>query len=138
MMFVFFLPAQSVQIKLVSICQTVHQQFLKQKKVLLAVPNQEAARYLDTLLWKAPVESFTPHIWTDLETEESVAITCSSENINRASVLIHLCPDIHPKFKLFEEIYDLYDETDAEKRGASEMRQKKYTEHGCTIKSILN
>lgn len=135
-MFVFFLPAQNVQMKLTSICQVVHQQFLKQKRILLFAPNPEAAQYLDTLLWKSPPESFIPHAWTDFASSERVVITCSHENLNQASVLIHLCPDIHPNFKFFEVIYDLFDETDSIKKGASEMRQKKYVEHGCTIRAI--
>ncbi|CCB85875.1 DNA polymerase III subunit chi [Parachlamydia acanthamoebae] len=130
---IHFLPAKNVREKLTSICETVRQHFAKQKRILIAAPNEEAARYLNALLWKQPEESFLPHIWSESQTEECVAITFSKNNVNQAAVLLNLCPSVHSEWDSFEQIYDLFDETDPEKQKASESRHVYYTEKGCQI-----
>ncbi|MBS4169161.1 DNA polymerase III subunit chi [Parachlamydia sp. AcF125] len=128
-----FFSVNNAREKLTSICQIVQHHFLKKKRLLIAAPNEEAAQYLNGLLWKYPEESFVPHIWTESPTEECVAITCSQDNVNRASILLHLGPSVHVKWGLFQQIYELFDQTDQEKQKASEARKAYYIEVGCQV-----
>ena len=124
---IVFLKVTDAPSKLNAITQTVHEQLDLGKKILIAVPNQEAAAYVDQLLWKIPEESFSPHIVTTTQVNELVAITTSTTNVNQATVLINLNPQIHPSSAQFEVIFDLYDTTHPSKEELSQSRQAEYT-----------
>jgi DNA polymerase-3 subunit chi len=136
-MLVSFLPAPNNRTKLASICQTIHYHFQKKEPILIKVPTEEAAKYIDALLWKYPEESFMPHVRSEVPVQECVVITCSKENLNQAAILLHLCPTVHPSPQQFSYIYDLYDETDEDKHQASEARKKYYMELGYPINFIV-
>lgn len=121
-----FLTVADNASKLKQLCQVVNQHFSKGESVLIAVPTQEAAIYLDQLLWKMPEESFTPHLISNAFTEEKVAITTATNNVNRATVLLNLLPTIHPNSNEFELIYELYDQTSPEKEELSKKKQAQY------------
>jgi len=136
-MLVSFLPATNNRNKLTSICQTVYYHFQKKEPILIRVPSEEAAKYVDALLWKCPEDSFLPHIRSEVNVQETVVITCSQENLNNAAILLNLCPLVHPSPQQFAYIYDLYDETDADKSKASEARKKHYMELEFPINFIV-
>jgi len=116
------LKVKSNHEKLQKLCQTVQYHFEKKEQLLIAVPNEEVARYIDQLLWKLPQDSFLPHKIASKECDINVIITTSMSNLNQAKVLINLLPGIHPLTSQFQIIYELYDETDPAKEMLSKER----------------
>jgi DNA polymerase-3 subunit chi len=116
--------------KIQRLCSVVHDHFIKKDKILIVVPSNEAAIYLDKLLWKLPEESFTPHVLANVPTKEQVAITTATTNINQASVIINLLNSIHPNPGAVEVIYELLDLTSKEKEEASRQKQSAYRNAG--------
>jgi DNA polymerase-3 subunit chi len=123
---VYFLRVTDTATKLNSICQVTHRHFNKKEAILIAVPSQEAAVYIDQLLWRQPSDSFLPHAIVNIPTQEPVVITTTSTNINQAKVIINLCPDIPPNLIEYSIIYDLLDLTHPTKEQLSLKRQSAY------------
>lgn len=123
---VAFLKVADNATKLKAIVTAVTSLIAQNKKVLIAVPNIEAASYLDALLWQQPEESFTPHIVAHAPCEEIVVIATVQANLNQADVLFNLCPDISPITSQFSEVIDLDDQTTPAKAEASLKRKKAY------------
>lgn len=121
-----FIPVRTNQEKLSTICRIVGQHFFKGDIVLIQVATAEAAEYIDQLLWKMPPESFIPHMKSEEATTERVAITCGTQNINQANILINLGIGIHPEVKRFEIVYELDDTTHPSKAKASQERKEAY------------
>lgn len=116
--------------KIQRLCAIIHDHFVKKDRVLIVVPSNEAATYLDKLLWKLPEESFTPHILANSPTKEQVAITTATSNINQASTIINLLNSVHPNPGAVEVIYELLDLTSKEKEEASRQKQSAYRNAG--------
>ena len=88
-----------------------------------------------TLLWKLPADSFLPHVVSDTPTSEWIAITMQEQqNVNLADRLLNLCPTVLPLSTQVIEIFELYDESSAEKSEFSEKRIRDYQSRGITIK----
>lgn len=120
--------------KAACICQVIQHHFSQGESVLVAVPNMEAAEYIDQLLWRRPEESFLPHAVVQGVTKEVVAITTKKDNLNGAKVLFNLCPDVSPIVGEFEIVYELHDETQADKLQLSQQRRGVYAAAGYEIK----
>jgi DNA polymerase-3 subunit chi len=130
---VFLLVSNNVS-KQLRICEVVQKQFHKKQAILIYVPSDEAARYVDQLLWRQPEESFIPHLITNKPTKERIAITTSKQNMNAANILINLCP--HPiEFAVSSVtmIYDLLDLSHPAKEQASRSRQTAYQLAGYSV-----
>jgi len=125
------LKVKSNQEKLSKLCQTVKYHFDRHERLLIAVPNDEVARYLDNLLWRFPPESFLPHKVVSKESDFPIVITTTMENLNRASILINLLPGANPICLQFDTIYEIYDETDPVKENLSRERLTAYKALGC-------
>lgn len=123
---VTFLKVADNATKLQAIVKSLASMLAQNKKVFIAVPNIEAAAYLDTLLWHQPEESFTPHTVSHTPCEEIVVIATVHANLNQADVLFNLCPDISPITSQFTEIIDLDDQTTPVKAEASLKRKAAY------------
>lgn len=128
---VIFVTVRDNAAKLNAICQQVERSFDRKEPILIAVPNTEAANYVDQLLWKMPEESFLPHQIALSQTNELVAITMGSENVNRARILLNLCSNVSPIFHEFEMIYEFYDETQPAKADSSLQRKNFYMAQSC-------
>ncbi len=124
---VHFITVFDAASKLQAITQTIQEILDNGKRVLIAVPNQEAANFIDKLLWTTPEESFSPHAVVNGPSQELVAIAISPVNFNKAQVLINLNPQISPISSEFEAIYDLYDKTHPSKETLSQQRQEAYS-----------
>lgn len=133
---VFFFHIKDNQAKIRCICTQVQDSIEKGKKVLITVPNQEAASYIDLLLWRFPEESFLPHLVMSKPTKEWIAITITDQNVNGATRLLNLCPMISPLHMQFEEIYELYDETHLQKATISQKKLEEYQSRGISPKKI--
>lgn len=121
--------------KIQFICTKVQEAFKQEKRLLIVVPNFQAAQFIDTLLWKTPADSFMPHVVSDTPTSEWVAITMQEEqNINQAVRLLNLCPNASPLSQLVSEVYELYDESMADKAELSKKRVEVYQSKGVLVK----
>lgn len=123
---VHFLTVTDNASKLQQLCTVVHKHFIKGESLLIAVPTQEAAAYLDQLLWKMSEESFVPHCVANGPTQERVTITTEATNVNQAKILLNLLSTIHPTTNDFEFIYELFDQTSPEKEELSKKKQAHY------------
>lgn len=127
---IIFLVVSSNSQKVGCICQHIQLHFNQGQSVLIVAPSVQAVEYLDDLLWKNPPDSFLPHLVSQDPIQEKVVITSLHENLNQASVLMNLCPQISPIAHQFDIVYELYDETQPEKLEQSKHRQKLYVEMG--------
>lgn len=123
---IIFIPVNDNTAKLQTICNIAHTQLLAEKSILITVPNMQAAQYVDSLLWRLPEESFLPHCYTENHSTERCVITTKPFNWNKATVLLNLCPDACPIYKEFELVYELWDQTDAQKASLSAKRKAAY------------
>lgn len=127
---VHFIQVDNNGAKLQAITQIVHEQLDNGKKILIAVPNQEAANFVDRLLWATPEDSFSPHSIANSPSNELVVIAIEPVNYNKAQVLINLNPMVSPHSGEFEAIYDLYDKTHPTKEQLSQQRRDDYKKLG--------
>lgn len=132
---VHFLKVVDNQTKLVRITQTVQKHFEQNAAVLILAPNLEAAQYIDQLLWKYPEESFLPHAIAEGPTTERIAISTDSRNVNKATVLINLCPAVPANYHEFHTIYELYDQTHPSKEELSRQRHTFYQQNRIAVTS---
>ncbi len=125
---VIFFRVSNNQTKILRIYTTIQRHFEKGEKVLVILPNQEAEKYFDELLWKIPPESFLPHTRTSKPCQARIVVTEVQKNLNQATVLWNLCPEVTPLYNQFEMIYELLDETSKEKEKQSTNKIAAYKE----------
>lgn len=117
------------------ICIKAQEAFRYEKRLLITVPNVQAAQYVEALLWRVPDDGFMPHAIVDSTTNEWIAIIMQNTgNVNRAPRLLNLCSSPAPLYPELEEIHDLYDETHPQKIELSRHRLRYYRENGLFIK----
>ena len=121
-----FVQVNTPQAKLEWITSTVQQQFELGRRILIVAPNDEASRFVDQLLWKFQPEAFIPHAIIHQSATDIVAITTRHQNLNRAHVLINLCPDASPIAADFDYIFEMHDNTHPSKAQLSQQRQAFY------------
>lgn len=131
-----FLAVKDNQTKLQKLCEIVHNHFIKKDRILVVVPSNEAAIYIDQLLWKMPEESFIPHSIANAATKECVTITTSPNNVNQANTLINLLPTLHPNPGPVDVIYELLDLTSKDKEDISRKKQATYQQAGHQVEEI--
>ncbi len=112
------------------VCQLVHKHFHQAQRQIIMVPNQQAAEYIDKLLWKHPSEAFVPHVVATEPLPAAVVITTTQCNLNQAQVVINLCPDINPAFESATIVHELWDKTDPSKEQLSQKRYQMYQQTG--------
>jgi len=125
---VIFFRVSDNQTKVSRICTTIQKHFEKGEKVLVILPNQEAEKYFDDLLWKIPPESFLPHTRASKPCQARIVVTEVQKNLNQSTVLWNLCPEVSPLYDQFEMIYELLDETSKEKAKQSTNKIAAYKE----------
>lgn len=133
---VYFLRVVDTASKLNGICQTIHNHFRKKEAILIVVPSQEAAIYIDQLLWRLPGESFLPHAISNEPIHELVAITTTDANVNQAKIIMNLCPEVPKNLTGYSMIYDLLDLTHPTKEQLSLSRQSAYQTLGYSLEFI--
>lgn len=119
--------------KLQKLQVAIQSHFLKNDKILITVPSNEAASYIDQLLWRIPDESFLPHAIINYPSKEHIAITTTYSNVNQASILINLLPTLHPNPIRVTLIYELLDMTSKEKDVISRQKQFSYVNLGYQV-----
>jgi DNA polymerase-3 subunit chi len=128
-----FLRVTDNQTKLRRIASTVQQHFVKGERILIIVPNNKAASFVDEFLWKIPEESFLPHSPLPCGSNERVVITEDDKNPNRATIAINLCPEPIKRCAQFERIYELFDQTEQGKEGLSKQKILEYEKMGLEL-----
>lgn len=123
---IIFLKVSTNGEKLAAICSIVHHHFEQNHLQLITVPSEEAARYIDVLLWRHPEDSFIPHCISNVPSKAPIVITTTQSNLNKAQVLLNLCPTTSQLIREFPFVYELYDETHPTK---SEMSQQRYAHY---------
>ena len=131
--FITFLKVLDNAAKAKRISDAANHYFLKNIPVLITVPNDQAAQYIDQLLWRLPDSSFLPHQLTEAPSKELVVITTAQNNVNQAKTLINLCPTAAQSPDQFTTIIELLDHTSTEKLQLSQQRQAAYQSLGYTI-----
>jgi DNA polymerase-3 subunit chi len=130
---VSFYHIKDNQSKINLICTKAKESILLEKKLLILVGTQEAGQYIDSLLWRLPEESFIPHLFTQNITDEWIAITMQSNNINQAPIVLNLQLSPISFFHEFEEIIEFYDETSSDKTLSSQTKIKFYKSKNINI-----
>lgn len=110
--------------------------FLKKKRILITVPSEAAAEYIDDFLWKQPKESFLPHAYSKNDEGSEVVITTEQKNSNQANVLINLCPGQSTILDQFETVYELWDETDEKRKEQSRLKFEAYQSSGHEVELL--
>lgn len=128
---VIFHTVKDAQAKLDFICQRAEEAMRQEERLLIAVPTDEAAQYIEALLWRQPETSFIPHVITQSPTTAWVAITSKpTHNFNQASILLNLCSEVPPLYSQFNIVYELDDQTHPQKATLSEQRRSSYAANG--------
>ena len=130
---VTFLEVKSTHDKLAAISKTVQHHYEREEAVLIVVPNEEAAQYVDQLLWKLPADGFLPHDIGSKECNDVVLITTQKQNLNHAPVLIQLCQEASAIAQEFQQVYELYDRTHPSKEKAAQERKEYYRAQGFAL-----
>ena len=98
--------------------------------MIIFVPNNQAAEYIDSLLWRVPSDSFLPHAVANESCGDRVVITQATSNINGAKVALNLTPTPCADLGSFEKIYELWDQTDGKKAQQSKDKMQQYKNLG--------
>lgn len=130
---ILFLSVKSLPAKLQTLTTVANHCFASKARLLFSVASEEAALYIDELLWKHPPESFLPHAIISKPSTELIAISTGLHNFNQASILFNLRPDPHPLVTSFPFIYELFDETHLSKLAQSEYRKEAYLKLGLQV-----
>jgi DNA polymerase-3 subunit chi len=123
---IIFLRVTDNESKIKRLTNGVHSHFCRGHRLMIAVANDAAARYIDQLLWRLPAESFMPHAISLQPAQEPIVISSSLKNLNGATVLFNLRPEAHPQFSEYQIVYDLMDESDPSKHAQALQRQQGY------------
>lgn len=116
-----------------TLCHIVMDHFSKKERTAIFVPTNEAAAYIDQLLWNQPKEGFIPHAVCHGPTDEPVAITTRIANVNNARAIVNLTPNALLDGSEASMIYELNDMTSADKEALSRSKQQAYTDAGFVI-----
>lgn len=132
-MAIYFIEVKDNQTKTRKLCETLQHHYIQGHSILVLAPSDEAARYVDELLWRYPKESFLPHQIIQKPASNKVAITKVQENLNKAQILFNLCPQASPHCEQFETVYEFQDGTTPEKLQQSKERKAFYENKGLKV-----
>jgi DNA polymerase-3 subunit chi len=127
---VIFIKVTTPQIKQRKLCDVIQHHFESGENILITVPNSDAARYVDELLWRLPEESFLPHLIAEIPLEEPIVISTRSENLNNATVVFNLQSGASSLCGQIPTIYELMDETHPDRQSNSLERFTVYQKQG--------
>jgi DNA polymerase IIIc chi subunit len=130
---VIFIPIKDNAAKLQAITTLAYRYFTGGTRMLFCVASDEAARYVDELLWKLPPESFLPHAILTQPSSEAIGITTGLVNLNEATVLFNLRPEANPLANAFSVTYEYLDETHPDKLKQSLERKNAYLKQGLEV-----
>jgi DNA polymerase-3 subunit chi len=118
-------------------CRLAGKALAQKKRLLIYVPQPEAASRIDKLLWTWPAIGFVPHCAAHdaLAAETPVLITGNDEApVHDCEVLLNLAADCPPFFARHERLLEVVPQDDAE-RQAARARFAFYRDRGYAIRS---
>jgi DNA polymerase-3 subunit chi len=120
--------------KLQVACQLVAKAIQQLLRVVVYVPDENAARNFDKLLWTYQAVSFVPHCTTyhPLGAETPVVIAHEAVEFPHHQVVLNLHVESPPSFSRFERLIELVGIADDD-RGLARSRYRFYRERGYEI-----
>ncbi len=118
------------------VCEIVSTAYENGDRLFIAVENEKAEIYLDTLLWSKPDVSFMPHAIAHEKSALPIVISTHIKNLNGATVMLNLCSSISPLANEFEYIHELEDHTSSEKKRLTEERIHAYENKKIVLQQI--
>ncbi len=125
-----FIRVKTAPEKLGRLCSALQDRFYQGEKILITVPDDAVAKFVDGLLWRQIPTSFLPHCISNEKSDSPIVITTGQKNVNDAKTLFNLCPDAVTELGSFENIFELYDESHSTKRQQSQQRLQHYQAAG--------
>ena len=121
--------------KLQVACQFVAKAVQQLSRVVVYVPEEEAARNFDRLLWTYHAIGFVPHCMVDhpLAAETPVVIARRDIEPPHYQVLLNLHVDSPPSFSRFERLIELVGAADDDRESARS-RYRFYRDRGYEIR----
>lgn len=133
---IFVTRVTTPQEKLHAIYSIVQRYFEQGHRILIQVPNDEAAVFMDQFLWKYEEEGFIPHMITKADVKAAVVITTQEKNLNAATVVINLCPHVTSLTPQVEMLFELEDLTHPLKAQLSQERIEVYRSKGFNLHCV--
>lgn len=117
-------------------CRLAGKAVAQNKRMLIYVPDADAAQKIDRMLWTWPAISFVPHcLATDaLAAETPVLIASDIESATGCEVLLNLAQQCPEFFARYERLLEIVSQ-DAEDRKAGRTRYAWYRERGYAIRN---
>lgn len=115
------------------LCELTEEFYLKGKRVLVMVQDDNQGVTLDRFMWTWKKGTFVPHVYDNGSVDchdEPVVIVTSEENPNGADVLLMGVPCQHEFIRHFSHVIDFAEAFDDERLEASRERFKGYREYG--------
>ncbi len=134
---VVFFQVQKNSQKIARLTTAAYSHFEKKEHLLILTEDLKSASFVDELLWKSPPSSFLPHVLSDSDTSEWIAISCVKKNINQAKIAFNLCPTPLLIEGPFRTIYEFEDLTTPSKKNFSALRFDAYKSAGYLIESRI-
>jgi DNA polymerase-3 subunit chi len=122
---VFYFSVANASAKIQALIRTVTAHFLKKEKIHIFVPDLKTLNFVDSLLWKEPLESFLPH-----SIEERDFVTISMEATPSSSVVFNLSPNAYPPTETLKTLYELEDTSHPQKKTAFQQKFTDYQKKG--------
>jgi DNA polymerase-3 subunit chi len=112
-------------------CRLVEKAYLADQQVLVWLPDPQALRSFDDLLWTFGDRSFVPHELLQAGAKQEAPVLLSAEAVPAApvDVIVNLAPEVPPCAGLGRRIIEIID-GDAERRTAGRNRFRAYKERG--------
>jgi DNA polymerase-3 subunit chi len=125
---VFYFSVTTPKAKIQTLIRIVTAHFLKKEKIRILVPDLKTLDFVDSLLWKEPIESFLPH---SVETKD--LITLSTQVDPSYPIVFNLCPHPYPSTDTLKTLYELEDSSHPEKKIAFQQKFHEYQKKGWTL-----
>jgi len=126
----YFNAADKLQVA----CRLAGKALAQGKRLLVYVPEPDAAQRLDRMLWTWPATGFVPHCAAHdpLAAETPVLIAGDADGLRDAEVLLNLSHDTPPAFERFERLLEVVARDDGD-RQAARGRYRFYRDRGYAI-----
>lgn len=127
----YVLEDASGSARLRTACRIVEKAYLADSRVLVWLPDAEALRAFDDLLWTFGDRSFVPHELLQPGAKHEAPVLLSTEAVptEPVDVIVNLCPDVPSCVQLAPRVIEIID-GDAERRQAGRNRFRAYKERG--------